>query len=274
MNRFACLVLPMLLFAPHFLWPQEAPRKTNDHEPDVIVVGEVKNIIHADYERRADDPKNEMYIATFSMEMVVKAVEKGSAVKVGDVIEVSGRRITKTPVTLSLYRGQMYRAFRVPVKGGRGFIVREDSEIDMSIPAREKRIQEALAKLAKGEIDAKDFSVTYNDMNPFHGGLHLAIHGDGKVEQEAVRQEVRETKKVSAADMKKLIDLLNQHKAWEQRFSHRQVIQPGESVATLQIRYKLDSVMMWEYHSELAKNNRVLAIRETMKRVAWKDVRK
>jgi hypothetical protein len=74
--------------------------------------------------------------------------------------------------------------------------------------------------------------------------------------------------------MKRLVELLNKHQAWEQRTSHRQVVQPGESTARLTIRYKLDSATVWEYHSEMAKNDRLLAIREAMKRAAWIEVPK
>lgn len=132
-----------------------------------------------------------------------------------------------------------------------------------------QRIEEALGKLAKGDGDWKRFSVTYDDLHPLHGGLTLTIDGAGKVTQKAVRQKVGEVKDVSASDLKKLVELLQKHQAWEQKEAERKP-RPDESKARLMIRYGEDSVTVWEWYNDLRKNNRLLEIREAMKKAPWK----
>ncbi len=71
-----------------------------------------------------------------------------------------------------------------------------------------KRVQQSLAKLASGEGDWKQFSITYNDLHAFHGGLTLTIDGRGKVTQKALRQKVGEPKEVLEKELKALVELL------------------------------------------------------------------
>lgn len=134
-----------------------------------------------------------------------------------------------------------------------------------------KCIQESLAKLAKGEGNWKDFSITYDDIHPLHGGFALTIDGAGKVTQKAVRQKVGEIREVSTADLRTLVELLARHHAWEQRESERKP-RPDESRARLTIRYGENSVTIWEWYNDLRRNNRLLAIREAMKKAAWKTL--
>jgi len=134
-----------------------------------------------------------------------------------------------------------------------------------------KRIQEALADLAKGDGDWKRFSVTYDDLHGLHGGLTLTIHGSGKVTQKAVREKIGEPKEVSAAQLKELVELLQKHKAWEQKEPERPPV-PDESRARLAIKYADDSVTIWEWYNDLSKNKRLVVIREAMKKAAWKSV--
>ncbi|MFO0965125.1 MAG: hypothetical protein U0793_06010 [Gemmataceae bacterium] len=112
--------------------------------------------------------------------------------------------------------------------------------------------------------------MTYDDLHAFHGGLTLTIDGKGKVTQKAVRQKVGEARDVSKADLKLLVDLLQKHKAWEQREPERKP-RPDESKARLVIRYGDESVTVWEWYNDLRKNKRLLEIREAMKKAAWKS---
>jgi hypothetical protein len=130
------------------------------------------------------------------------------------------------------------------------------------------RLEEALRKLANGDGDWKRFSVTYDDLHAFHGGLTLTIDGAGKATQKAVRQKVGAVKDVSAADLKQLVMLLQKHRAWEQKEPDRKP-RPDESKARLTIRYGDDSVTVWEWYNDLRKNNRLWELREAMKKAAW-----
>jgi hypothetical protein len=142
---------------------------------------------------------------------------------------------------------------------------------DNDASAAGKRIQEALARLAKGGGEWKRFSVTYDDLHGLHGGLTLTIHGTGKVTQKVVRQKAGEEKEVTETELKQLVELLQKHKAWEQKEVERPVV-PDESKARLVIKYEDDSVTVWEWYNDLPKNKRLLEIREAMKKAAWKSV--
>lgn len=91
--------------------------------------------------------------------------------------------------------------------------------------------------------------------------------------QKAVRQRVGEEKEVSQAELKQLIDLLQKHKAWEQKDVERPAV-VDESKARLVIKYEDASVTVWEWYNDLSKNRRWLEIREAMEKAAWKSVPK
>jgi hypothetical protein len=74
------------------------------------------------------------------------------------------------------------------------------------------KIEAALDELAAGRGDWKSFSVKYDDLHGFHGGLTLTIHGDGRVEQHAVPVEARETRQVAKSELERLVALLREIK--------------------------------------------------------------
>ncbi len=136
-----------------------------------------------------------------------------------------------------------------------------------------QRIEAALAKLVKGEGDWKKLSMTYSDLHPFHGGLTLTIDGSGKVTQQALREKVGEEREVSKQELKRLVELLQSHKAWEQKVPAR-LANPDESKARFTIKYGDDVVEVWEWYNDLRKNKRIVELREAMKTAAWKEVPK
>ncbi|MBL8483304.1 MAG: hypothetical protein JNJ60_13985 [Rhodocyclaceae bacterium] len=131
------------------------------------------------------------------------------------------------------------------------------------------KIRDALQALADGNGDWRLFTVVYDDLHPFHGGLTLTIHGNGSVEQKSVRTEVGQTTKVSAPDLEKLVSLLRKLEAWEQRVPERMAV-PDESRARLVITYGEYQTVIWEWYNDLAKNRRISEIRDLMKQIAWK----
>jgi hypothetical protein len=145
---------------------------------------------------------------------------------------------------------------------------------DQSQPEREPSSTEVVAKaldsLSQGTGQWTLFSVTYSDLHPLHGGIRMTIHGTGEVTQQVVREKAGKAKKVTDADLKKLVELLRKHSAWEQQEADRPAV-PDESKAHLTVSYGEDSTSVWEWHKDLKSNQRLLDIREAMKNSAWES---
>jgi len=137
-------------------------------------------------------------------------------------------------------------------------------------PKKREAVKSALTDLAQGKGDLEKLRVTWNDLHGLHGGLRLTIQGDGKITQEVVRAEAGKPKeKVEAKDLKELIDKLIAHEAWAQRVPERVAV-PDESRATLTIAVGADSATVWEWYNDLARNKRLVEIRDLMQKIAWK----
>ncbi len=131
--------------------------------------------------------------------------------------------------------------------------------------------QAALAAVAKDDQALKTLTVTYDDMHGLHGGLTLSIFGDGRVEQKAVREKVGQPKtNVSRAELQQLVALLIEVSAWEQRVKDRPPV-PDESRASLRITLDGKSAGIWEWYNDLQKNQRIVRVRELMKKIAWRE---
>jgi hypothetical protein len=129
-------------------------------------------------------------------------------------------------------------------------------------------IRETLSGIAAGKLAPAPLSVTYDDMHGLSGGLTLTIHGDGKVEQTAVREKAGTPQAVSREGVLKLVRLLLSEEAWEQRVPER-APRLDESRARLEIRYADNTTEIWEWYNDLAENQRIVKIRDLMKAIAW-----
>ena len=134
------------------------------------------------------------------------------------------------------------------------------------------RMRACLDELAAGRGDWGKFSLTYDDVHGLHGGLTLTIHGDGRVEQQAVRIQTREPRDVNKRDLEELLGLLRELKAWEQRTPERQAV-PDESIASLTTRCGGDAVRIWEWYNEMAANARIGRVHDLMSRLALHPAR-
>ena len=130
------------------------------------------------------------------------------------------------------------------------------------------RVKNDLEELANGKGNLQPLTVTYDDYDPFHGGLTLTIHGNGSVEQRFLRYDVGKTRTITAKELESLVDLLRKNRAWEQQTPERPAI-PDESRAKLIISYGKDSVMIWEWFNDMGKNQRISEISGFMKKIAW-----
>ncbi len=130
------------------------------------------------------------------------------------------------------------------------------------------RMKEALEALAAGTGDLSAFSVTYTDLPNPSGGMTLTVRGDGKVEQEVVGQAAGKVKPVQGKELAQLAALLLELKVWEQHLTERRPY-PDEGEARLTVRAKDTSSVIWEAHGNLAKNDRILRVRERLKQICW-----
>ena len=147
-------------------------------------------------------------------------------------------------------------------------------QIAATLASSPRTIREALLGVAAGKLDPAPLSVTYDDMHALWGGLTLTIHGTGKVEQRAAREKVGTPRVVSRKDLLKLVRLLLREEAWAQRQPER-ALGPDESRARLTLRYGNNTTtQIWEWYNDLAKNQRVVRIRDLMEAIAWTEGRR
>ena len=133
---------------------------------------------------------------------------------------------------------------------------------------KQEPIREALSEIANGKLDPIPLSVTYDDMHGLWGGLTLTIQGNGHVQQKAVKMAVRTPTQVSRDGILKLVRLLLQERAWEQREPER-APEPDESKARLVVEYGKQRSEIWEWYNDLDKNQRLGKIRDLMKAIAF-----
>jgi hypothetical protein len=135
-------------------------------------------------------------------------------------------------------------------------------------PKDEERVRACVEGLAAGRGSRAAFSVTYNDQHALHGGLIMTIFGDGRVEQQALRMEVREPKQVSRGDLDRLAALVRELRAWEQRTPTRDAI-PDESRSRLTVRCGGVETTIWEWYNDMKANARIIRVRDLMTAIAW-----
>ena len=137
-------------------------------------------------------------------------------------------------------------------------------------PKKKDAMKGALQELAEGKGELRKFSVTWDDLHGLHGGLKLTINGDGTIVQEAVHAKVGEPReKVDPKGVRELVDKLLALEAWIQKVPERPAI-PDESRARLKISAGGESVTVWEWYNDLAKNKRLVEVRDLMQKLAWK----
>jgi len=129
-------------------------------------------------------------------------------------------------------------------------------------------IKDSLNELSVGKGELGQLKVTYDDLHGLHGGLRLEIRGNGMVIQKAVRKKVDPAKKkIGKTDLMALINILIEQQAWVQRTPERDPV-PDESRAKLTIVYAGHSSVIWEWYNDLKAKQRIIVIRELMKRIA------
>lgn len=165
----------------------------------------------------------------------------------------------------------MNRALTIVLVFAATFSAQAQDSRPASKPKRKQAVTRAvLEELQSGKAPLTDgFSVCYDDLHGLHGGLTLTIKGDGAVAQKAVRVKAGQTRKVTAEQLKALLKLLIELEAWKQKTPERPPV-PDESRARLTITVGERQSEVWEWYNDLAKGQRIIKVRELMKRLAWK----
>ena len=129
-------------------------------------------------------------------------------------------------------------------------------------------VKEDLVAFVEGRLPPEQVVVTYSDLHGLWGGLEMVVEGTGKVTQQAVRVETRPAHALTRKEVVQLVQLLIQLKAWDQRVPRREAL-PDEAQAYLRIRAGKSECEIWEWYNDLQKNNRLIRVREMMKKLAW-----
>ncbi len=112
--------------------------------------------------------------------------------------------------------------------------------------------------------------ITYDDMHGLWGGTTMTVRGDGSVERQtkeigAPEAEVTR-KQIDGRELVRLIRLLVELRAWEQRTPDEQPV-AGESRAHLTISLKEGASSVWERVNEMAANNRLVQIKTKLEKL-------
>lgn len=130
----------------------------------------------------------------------------------------------------------------------------------------QSKVETLLRDIAAGSNPPADLSVSYDDMHGLWGGMTIMVSGAGNYER---RQRDRGSPEqaltilVSAHEIRELVRLLIELKAWKQETLERAAV-PDESRATLMIGFSGGQAGIWEWHNDLTKNERLARIRDRM----------
>lgn len=133
-------------------------------------------------------------------------------------------------------------------------------------------IEQQLTSLLANSPPFDALSVTYTDLHGLWGGLSIIIHGSGNVDQKSVRKGVPvkllPPRKLTKSDLRNLVTLLLDLKAWDQRVPERIAV-PDEGRAYLRIKVGTVNSEIWEWYNDMKANNRLIQIKEKMQQLAW-----
>ncbi len=134
-----------------------------------------------------------------------------------------------------------------------------------------REVKRGLTAYLEGTLSAELLEVRYSDLHKLHGGLEISVSGKGVVRQQALRSKVPPASDLTADELKQLIRLLLQLKAWEQRVPDRESVASDESKARLTITVGTAKTEVWEWYQEMAASDRLLRVKQLLTRLAWKN---
>lgn len=128
-------------------------------------------------------------------------------------------------------------------------------------------VEEGLRLILEDGLDAATLRITYSDIHPLFGGQELSVRGTGSVETKFVRQKAAPSHRLPGVQVRDLVKLLLQIEAWRQLTPDRQ-LRPDESRARLTIEVGSNTSEIWEWYNDLAANNRVIRVRDHIRRAS------
>lgn len=123
-------------------------------------------------------------------------------------------------------------------------------------------VEQALRAAASGAALPPDFAVTYSDMHGMHGGMQASLSADGTYSWQTYSHRDGLSQaggRVSEEEVREVIALLVQLRAWEQVTPPRQPV-PDESRASLLIRAGGEEATIWEWFNDMGANNRLIQV--------------
>jgi hypothetical protein len=130
-----------------------------------------------------------------------------------------------------------------------------------------EEVEQSLLAIAHGSRSPSDLLVTYDDMHGLWGGVTIILAGEGTYRRDqrapAASPQGMVTGSINTQQIRELAQLLADVRAWEQQTEAR-LMAPDESLVRVTIQVGSARVTIWEFHNELAKNGRLVKIRDRM----------
>ena len=110
-------------------------------------------------------------------------------------------------------------------------------------------------------------------MHAFHGGETLTVKGDVLAGRYLFRNEISPEQieppptTMTAEQLRRLVDLLLEIEAWEQRVPARTAV-PDESSASLNIKIGELQSNIWEWYNDLHGNDRMIKVKHLLEEIA------
>ena len=123
----------------------------------------------------------------------------------------------------------------------------------------------SLQEAAASGVAPAGLVIKYDDLHSFHGGTTIEIGADGAATRRdlAKGQETTSAATLSAEQLKGLLELLVEQRAWEQKTESRLMV-PGESKGTLSIHVGDEEAGFWEFYNDMGENDRLSRIKKAM----------
>ena len=135
-------------------------------------------------------------------------------------------------------------------------------------------MEHELKRILDGGRVPDDLTITYDDMHGLWGGTTITVCSDGSVQRQTRHLGSSEAEvihqRIERHELMDLVGLLIQVAAWEQHTPEGRPL-PDESRAYLTIHLKGDVSRIWERHTEMEANNRVLRIRTLMEQLSKRN---
>jgi len=128
-------------------------------------------------------------------------------------------------------------------------------------------VEVGLRLFLEDKLDPATLRITYSDIHSLFGGQELSVRGTGSVEAKFVRQKAEPAHRLPRVQVRDLVKLLLQIEAWHQLTTDRQP-RPDESRVRLTIEVGSNTSEIWEWYNDLAGNNRLIRVRDHIRRAS------